>query len=232
MLFTEQQAKANIRNRDGKRVFYLGRGDQLTPGARDWLSREKIVILPAEEARPERFRLLSGGFCEEKPEHLTHLNGDTLVTKTHPRIIFRGAMDTLEAELLLCGLALREPLREQLQQVLDYARYLLRCEVLEENVQRDTLCGLTQEQLRSHSHRPQDFYGQPHFMPELADGDAVLRLNRCRCAAREAELKAAAAFTDREGNPTRPDLLRAMNRLSSMIYILMVKLKAEKNKGK
>ena len=227
MLYTEQQVKANIRNRDGKRVFYLGKGDQLTPGARDWLSRERIGILPAEEARPERFQLLSGGFAEEKPEHMTHLNGDMLVHKTHPRIAFRGAMDTLEAELMLCQLALTEPVRKQLGEVLDYTRYLLRCEVLEEKITRDTLCGLSQEQLRSHSHRPQDFYGQPHFMPEATDGEAILRLNRCRCAAREAELKAVAAFSDREGNPTRIDLLQAMNRLSSMIYILMIKLKSQ-----
>ena len=227
MLYTEQQVKANIRNRDGKRVFYLGKGDQLTPGARDWLSRERIGILPAEEARPERFQLLSGGFTEEKPEHMTHLNGDTLVHKTHPRIAFRGAMDTLEAELMLCQLVLAEPVRKQLGEVLDYARYLLRCEVLEEKITRDTLCGLTQEQLRSHSHRPQEYYGQPHFMPEVTDGEAILRLNGCRCAAREAELKAVAAFSDREGNPTRIDLLQAMNRLSSMIYILMIKLKSQ-----
>ena len=232
MLYTEQQVKANIRNRDGKRVFYLGKGDQLTPGARDWLQGERIGILPAEEARPERFQLLSGGFLEEKPEHMTHLNGDTLVHKTHPRIAFRGAMDTLEAELMLCQLVLKEPVRGQLGQVLEYARYLLRCEVLEEKIDRDTLCGLTEQQLRSHSHRPQEFYGQPHFMPDVSDGEAILRLNRCRCAAREAELKAVAAFADREGNPTRTDLLRAMNRLSSMIYILMIKLKAEKNNGK
>ena len=227
MLYTEQQAKANIRNRDGKRVFYLGKGDQLTPGARDWLSRERIEILPAEQARPERYKLLSGGFAEEKPEHMTHLNGDILVHKTHPRIAFRGAMDTLEAEIMLCQLALREPMKKQLQEVLDFARYLLRCDVLEERVERETLCGLTQEQLRSHSHRPQDFYGQPHFMPEATDGETILRLNRCRCAVREAELKAVAAFTDREGNPTRIDLLQAMNRLSSMIYILMIKLKSQ-----
>lgn len=227
MLYTEQQAKANIRNRDGKRVFYLGKGDQLTPGARDWLSRERIEILPAEKARPERYKLLSGGFAEEKPEHMTHLNGDILVHKTHPRIAFRGAMDTLEAEIMLCQLALREPMKKQLQEVLDFARYLLRCDVLEERVERETLCGLTQEQLRSHSHRPQDFYGQPHFMPEATDGETILRLNRCRCAVREAELKAVAAFTDREGNPTRIDLLQAMNRLSSMIYILMIKLKSQ-----
>lgn len=231
MLYTEQQVKANIRNRDGKRVFYLGRGDQLTPGARDWLSRERIEILPAEQARPERFKLLSGGFSEEKPEHLTHLNGDTLVHKTHPRIAFRGAMDTLEAELMLCQLVLREPMKKQLQEALDFARYLLRCDVLEEKVERETLCGLDAQQLRSHSHRPQDFYGQPHFMPEVTDGEEILRLNRCRCAAREAELKAVAAFTDREGNPTRIDLLRAMNRLSSMIYILMIKQKSQNGRN-
>lgn len=231
MLYTEQQVKANIRNRDGKRVFYLGRGDQLTPGARDWLSRERIEILPAEQARPERFKLLSGGFSEEKPEHLTHLNGDTLVHKTHPRIAFRGAMDTLEAELMLCQLILREPMKKQLQEVLDFARYLLRCDVLEEKVERETLCGLDAQQLRSHSHRPQEYYGQPHFMPEVTDGEEILRLNRCRCAAREAELKAVAAFTDREGNPTRIDLLRAMNRLSSMIYILMIKQKSQNGRN-
>lgn len=231
MLYTEQQVKANIRNRDGKRVFYLGRGDQLTPGARDWLSRERIEILPAEQARPERFKLLSGGFSEEKPEHLTHLNGDTLVHKTHPRIAFRGAMDTLEAEIMLCQLVLREPMKKQLQEVLDFARYLLRCDVLEEKVERETLCGLDEQQLRSHSHRPQEYYGQPHFMPEVTDGEEILRLNRCRCAAREAELKVVAAFTDREGNPTRIDLLRAMNRLSSMIYILMIKQKSQNGRN-
>ena len=61
MLYTEENVKANIRNRDGKRVFYLAKADQLTPGARDWLRRERIEILPAETAKPDRFQLLSGG---------------------------------------------------------------------------------------------------------------------------------------------------------------------------
>ena len=92
MLYTEQQAKANIRNRNGKRVFYLGKGDQLTSGARDWLRQERIEILPGEQAKPQRYKLLTGGFLEEKPEHMTHLNGDLLVPKNHPRILFRGKM--------------------------------------------------------------------------------------------------------------------------------------------
>ena len=226
MLYTEQQVKANIRNRDGKRVFYLGRGDQLTPGARDWLSRERIEILPAEQARPERFKLLSGGFSEEKPEHLTHLNGDTLVHKTHPRIAFRGAMDTLEAEIMLCQLECPS-FSHDLGQILALARKLIRCDVLEEPVQEESLCGLSQQQLRSHSHFPQEYYGQPHFMPDAKDGRELLLLNRCRCVARQAELAAVEAFSDREGNPTRPDILQALNRMSSMLYILMIRRKKE-----
>ena len=86
---------------------------------------------------------------------------------------------------------------------------------------------LTEEEIRSRSHRPQDYYAQPHFMPEYRDGEAILQLNRVRCAAREAELRAVAAFTDRDGVPTRVDILRALNRMSSMLYILMIRLKKE-----
>jgi ethanolamine utilization cobalamin adenosyltransferase len=226
MLYTEISVRDNVRNRDGKRVFYLGKGDTLTAGARDWLLKERIEILPAQKARPDRFYLMGGGFLEEKPEHMTHLNAQILVPKTHPRIAFRGAMDTLEAELLLCQLEAEPKLRRELEEILTFARHLLRNEVLNEPVAERPLCGLNEQQLRQHSHFPQDHYGQPHFMPAVSDGKCILQLNRARCAARAAELQAVHAFTDREGNPTRVDLLRAMNRLSSMIYILMIRQKA------
>lgn len=224
MLFSEKTARDNIRNRDGKRVFYLGKGDQLTSEARDYLRRERIEILPASEAKPDRYRILSGGFTEEKPEHMTHLCSDVLVPKTHPRIVFRGAMDTLEAELLWCAHSL-PPQRKELEEILALARLIIRCDVLDTPVPEQPLCGLTLEQLRAHSHRPQEFYGQPHFMPEAADGETVLLLNRARSTAREAELKAAVAFQDENGLPTREDILKSLNRMSSMIYILMIKAK-------
>ena len=228
MLYTEQTVRDNIRNRQGKRVFYLGKGDQLTAGARDFLTRERIEILSAEQARPAQYRLLGGGFVTEKPEHMTHLNGDVLVHKTHPRIAFRGAMDTLETELMLCQLVVEPEIRKDLGEILTLARRLIRCDVMDEPVRSEKLCGLTEDEQRSRSHRPQDYYGQPHFMPEYADGAAMLQLSRARCAARDAELKAVAAFSDREGNPTRVDILRAMNRMSSMLYILMIRLKKDK----
>ena len=226
MLLDEQAVRANIRNRDGKRVYYLGKGDQLTSGARDYLSRERIAILPAEQAKVERYRLLNGGFLEEKPEHMTHLNAQVLVPKNHSRILFRGKMDALEAELILCQQA-DKALEKPVGEILALARQIIRCDVLEEKLQWDTLCGLTEQEQRRHSHFPQEYYGQPHFMPQAQDGPVIARLNRARCAAREAELSAVTAFSDREGNPTRVDLLQALNRMSSMLYILMVRKKAE-----
>ena len=227
MLYTEDMVRMNIRNREGKRVFYLGKGDHLTPGAKDWLTRERIEVLSAELARPEEYRLLSGALFREKPEHMTHLNGNVLVPKTHPRIRFRGKMDALEAELVLCQLGY-EKWRTELGEILTLARRLIRCDVLEEPVGSEKLCGLTEQEVRQRSHRPQDFYGQTHFMPEFTDGEEVLRLNRCRTVAREAELAAAEAFTDENGSCTRPDILRALNRMSSMIYILMIRQKGGK----
>ncbi len=133
MLYTRQTVQENLRNRDGKRVFYLGKGEQMTSDARDFLSRERIEILPAAQAKPQQYRLLGGGVVNEKPEHMTHLHGDLLVPKTHPRIRFRGTMDSLEAELLLCQLQPGAPV-QQLQEVLELARKLLGWEVLEEPV--------------------------------------------------------------------------------------------------
>lgn len=227
MLYTEESAKANIRNRDGKRVFFLGKDDRLTPGARDFLRRERIEILPGEAAAIPEYRLLSGGILREKPEHMTHLYGDILVPKTHPRIAFRGSIDTLEAELLLCQEQSPAELRQELGQILELARRLIRCDVLNEPLPEEKLCGLTQQELRKRSHFPQEYYGQPHFMPEYTDGSVILRLNRCRCAARAAELAGVGAFTDLEGNMTRPDILRALNRMSSMLYLLMIRQKAK-----
>ena len=218
MLYDETAVRANLRNRDGKRVFFLRSEDTLTPLARDFLRQERIEILPPQEARPQRYRLLSGGFSEEKPEHMTHLNGDVLVPKTHPRIRFRGMMDRLEAELLLCG--------KETGEILSLARRLILCDVMEEPVGEFTLYGLTQEQQRKRSHFPQDYYGIPHFMPDYADGETVLRLNRCRSICRQAELAAVAAFSDRDGNLTRADIVQALNRMSSMLYILMIRRKS------
>ena len=222
MLFSEEHVKANIRNRGGSRVFYLAAGDTLTPSARDFLRRERIEILPASAAKPDEYVLENGAVFREKPEDYTHLRGNLLVHKTHPVIAFRGAVDTLEAELLLAQAAVPQPVQRDVGEILQLARNVIRWDVLEEPAKLDKLCGLTEAQLRQRSHHPQEYYGVPHFMPAYTDGPAILQLNRARCAARNAELAAVAAY------PHRTDLLQVMNRISSMLYLLMIQLKKER----
>lgn len=230
MLYDEKAVKENIRNREGRRVFILGKHDTLTPSARDFLHRERIAILPPEEAKPQVWKLLGGGFCEEKPEYMTHLNGEFLVKKTHPRIAFRGWVDSLEAELLLGGKEYPH-LQQELGEILALTRQIIRCDVLEEPLKLTGLCGLTEEEMRKRSHFPQQYYGIPHFMPDFSDKGVVLCLNRIRTIARQTELSAQHAFADREGQPTREDLLQALNRISSMLYILMLREKAAYGTG-
>ncbi len=227
MLYDERTLRENIRNRDGKRVFFLGDGDRLTPSAKDYVNRERIEVRPASQAKQESYRLENGAVLKTKPEHMTHLYGDVLVYKTHPRIRLRGELDSLQAELMLCQLEAPEQ-GKALGEILALSQKIMACDVMEEPLGEDKLCGLTQEELRSRSHRPQDFYGQPHFLPTAADGREILLLNRCRCACRRAELAAAAAYLREDGTTAREDILRALNRMSSMLYLLMIEKKAQK----
>ena len=230
MLYTRKMVEDNIRNREKKRVFYLGNGDTLTSEARDFLQEQRIEILPASQAKKERWQILGGGFAEEKPEDMTHLNGDVLVKKTHPRIAFRGWVDTLEGELLAVGKTYPY-LQRELGEILALTRQILRCDVLEEPLKLTGLCGRTEEEIRRQSHFPQDYFGIPHFMPEFTDSPVVLALNRVRSLSRQTELSAQYAFADRDGVATRMDLLQALNRISSMLYILMVREKAAYGTG-
>ena len=221
MLYTEESVRANIRNREGKRIFFLGKGDQLTSDARDYLTRERIEIVPADRAKPQAWKLPDGGQLAEKPEDMTHLNGDTLVPKTHPRILFRGKVDSLEAEMLLCQLKLPH-LQPKLQELLTLTRNILQCEVLEKPLEEKPLCGLMEGEIRHRSHFPQNYYNQPHFMPEVTDGEIILHLNKLRTLVRETELAANGALSHRQ------DILKALNRMSSMVYLLMIEEKAKR----
>ena len=230
-VFTEEAVRANIRVRDGKRVFYLDDRDHLTPSGRQWLQRERIEILPASMAKPETYTTLSGGSWTEKPEHMTHLHGNVLVPKDHPRIQFRGMLDLLEAEILICAKTAagerHTRLTVHLEEMLAFVRHLMRCDVLEEKLGEFSLCGLSASELRMQSHFPQRYYDVPHFMPSITDSQTMLQLNRLRTVVRQTELAAYRAFRDQEGLVTNPDFMKAMNRLSSLVWIFMIRLKKE-----
>ena len=212
----------------------VGRDQKLSPGARDWLTAHKIqAVFPAGREDPAvptsaKYRTLFGATLNEKPEHMTHLKGNILVRKDHPRIAFRGMIDALEGEIMLAQQASREypALVKELGEALDLVRRLIRCDVLDEPVGELRLCGYDAGQLREYSHYPDKYLGQPHFLPAYTDGPALLAVNKVRTLVRQTELSAYAAFKDVEGNVTRGDIILALNRLSSLMWIMMIKLKA------
>ena len=114
-----------------------------------------------------------------------------------------------------------------LGEVLEALRAVLAAEVKEEPLPPLTLFGLDGDGLRRVSHHVREELGIPHPIPEHTMGRMALTLNRLRTQIRETELAAAAAFPGQ-----REDLLLALNRLSSGIYILFCRLVAEQDRGR
>ena len=239
-LLTEEDVR-RMSNDGARGPVVVRQGEVLTPGARDYLREHRVeVVYPQGEpasagvgaAQPAKYRTLFGAGLTEKPEHMTHLKGNILVFKDHPRIAFRGWIDLLEAEIALtqrsCAREGYGAVAEELEEVLGFVRRYIRFDVLDEPVGEVRLCGYTPEQLREYSHYPEKHFGQPHFLVHYTDGEAVLAVNRLRTVVRQTELAAYAAFRDADGNVARGDMILGLNRLSSLMWILMIKLKAGK----
>jgi len=184
-LLTEADVR-RMSNHGTRGPVVVNRDQKLTPGAMDYLRDHRIEVVypqgrpeesgPQEEGTvsPGKYQTLFGAVLQDKPEHMTHLKGNILVFKDHPRIAFRGWIDALEAEITLT------------QQAAAGEGFHTLAEELEE----------------------------------------VLAVNRLRTLVRQVELAAYAAFRDPDGNVTRPDMILGLNRLSSLMWIMMIKLKA------
>ena len=173
--------------------------------------------------KPQYVNGETGEVLSVKPENMTHLHGNVLVPKTHPQIAFRGMLDSLEAKIMSLQVVASENglhrLTDALDEVLAYVRQILSAEVLVKELGEIHLLGLDSAGLRYESHHIKEIYGIPHPMPEYRMGRICIGLNELRTFVRETELAAARAFQSGD-TCTRPDIVEAMNRLSSVIYIL------------
>ncbi len=182
---------------------------------------------PPGEKPKDLFFGPDGGTFDHKPESLTHLKGRQLVHKDHPVIIWRGQLDTLCARIIeaqVVGFQVgNQPYVDELEEILGFVRRLLTCEIRGQEVEEFNLLGLDAAALREQSHDPVKFFGHRHMLATYKMGPLCVALNTLRALVREVELSAAAAFKDAAGGPTRDDIIRALNRLSSLFYIMMFK---------
>ena len=232
-----------------KGQIVVSRNKIITPSARTYLLEKGIEMkmednpvgevtkvseeyIAADET--EVYETIFGAKLNEKPEHMTHLRGNLLVFKDHPRIAFRGAIDSLEAEILMTQIFAEKQhlpqMIKDLEEIIKFIRRLLRNEVCGEPIGEFTLQGLDAKELREHSHHPSKYYGISHFLPNYKQGEMVAYLNKLRTLTRETELIAYKAFKDEYGQVSREDIIKSLNRLSSLFWVMMFKYLSGKYK--
>lgn len=255
---TEDALRTELRASEPE-SYIIPEGKILTPAAREYLNSRKIKIIkagqkirprvvatevppmpeveitapsPAPQAvKPKFVDYETGAFYMEKPEHMTHLVGNQLVVKNHPRILFRGKLDSLQSLFVLAQAEMFErdgnpALIRDLGSVLDILREMMRCDVLDEPFTAETIIGLTHAELREQSHDPQRFFGvKAMVLPDYTMGKDFALLNQLRTAVRETEVAAAEAF-HQGARYTRGDIIEELNRMSSAMHILMCRFLA------
>lgn len=248
-LLTESELRKQLKNTDIKE-YEVVKGVIITPSAKQYLQDKniKLVIvdtLGAKKQSPEvvkeaegkifpRFMCLQGGYVEEKPEHMTQLYGNKLVPKDHRRIEFRGRIDSLQSKILevqvMASKLQNEGVAKDLEEILCFVRNILRSEVLEDKLPEFSLIGMSENELREISHNPIKYFNMEHFMPNYKMGEIVIALNSIRSNVREVEICSFKAFKDIDGEITRKDIIRYLNRLSSCLYVMMFKFLSGKYK--
>ncbi len=243
-VITEAILRAELRNEQPD-VYYIPEGKLLSPAGREYLQQRKIKIAPkgtapktAAESAPESVKQISeppranyidfesGAYYTEKPEYMCQLYDNVLVVKSHARIYFRGKLDSMQSQLVLDQAVLSESgecqkLLKDLDGILSVLREIMRCDVLDEEFFNDSILGLTHEELRAQSHNPMKYFQIKQMeLPSYKMGSRYAILNRLRTSVREVEVAAAMAFLEKR-RCSRPDLLEALNRLSSALHIMM-----------
>jgi len=234
--------------------FILNKDERLTPAASQFLSERSIRINRSESSKNDSLSgkakksalkkvdlqnvkvpeegyicLPSGKIVMEKPEHFTHLKGRILVTKNDPIIKFRGQLDLLEAEYICCinqiGFCGYKKVEEDLTKIFEYLQKIMRAEVLDEPLPFIEFNEWSDADIREYSHYPDKHFGVKHILPNPSYGQIYGYLNKIRAMVRQLEVTAVEAFYNPEEDISeKNDILLALNRLSSLLYIIICKL--------
>ncbi|MBQ9930253.1 MAG: hypothetical protein IJO72_05700 [Oscillospiraceae bacterium] len=219
--------------------YYVDADTVLTPAAADFIREHGITLciraqktsetmtrtqIPMRDGKPVYQDAATGQEMLCKGEGMTHLRGNLLVAKTHPQIAFRGKLDTLMAMIMQVQIVAQEQGQKQmvsdLEELLEFCHKILAAEVKDEPLCQVMMLGMSSEEIRYNSQQVKKVYGIDHPIPSYKMGKLCVALNRLRTHIRETELSAAQAFGCGEAC-SRPDIIEALNRMSSCVYILM-----------
>lgn len=84
------------------------------------------------------------------------------------------------------------------------------------------IVGLSDEDLHRLSHQPLRYLDHDHLVPEASHGRDAALLNLLRTKVRGNRNRSGAGLYHRSFEVLRPDILQALNRLSSTVYVMMI----------
>ncbi|MFV0518239.1 MAG: cobalamin adenosyltransferase [Aminipila sp.] len=259
-VITESDLRSEIRTSEID-VYYLDEDKFLTPAASEFLRDRRIEIIKGkkeciekkseelqttvhlqeiQEEKHEKPKFIdyeTGAYYYEKPEHMTQLHDNFLVEKDHPRIYFRGKVDSLQSlivldQTILAGIGGQEKIINDLDEILNILYKIMGCDVFNNPFNNEKIIGLTHDEIREHSHNPMKYYKTKQMiLPNYTMGTIYAILNQLRAEIREVEVAAVKAF--RNGNKhERIDIVETFNRLSSVLHIIICRyLSSDYNNG-
>ena len=230
--------------------IHITEKDILTPSAKEFLDARKISyrkeksekriqeiekigtgytknVIPQEGKSQQRAYkdYITGGTYDKKPEYMTQIFGNELVVKNHKRIVLRGKFDTLQAETVRYWKKYEKnkKLEADFSQVYRFIRDLFISEMTDTGFQERDVLGYDIDTLKDITHNTMKYYKTGHLFEINASYDeAVIDINCLRAISRECEIAAVDAFY-KDGRTERSDMLKALNRLSSILYLMMLK---------
>lgn len=246
MVLTEEELRVLYKQKIFKEIE-VGTKDILTPSARQFLKDNNIKIIKKNIApltvetqisekptveiqksniKSPKFKGLNNEYYFEKKESLTQLYGNTLVSKTHPRIKLRGQLDLLYSKFIILNHELKctknSKLYIDLKSISTFINTILLSEIIETPLDNILILNETLDKIKELSHNPKKYFGVEHLFNIDGDYDyIVLKLNELRSFSRVVEISAIEAFKNEQNK--REDILTALNRLSSAIYVMMLK---------
>ena len=241
---TEAWLRANHTLSEGAEI-HLPADARLTPSARELLESRRLRIKfldeqgslfvddDAQQPQPVHGLTSSGTYpqacCElcrqpvdKKPDTLTHLTAEKMVAKSDPRLGFRAALDATIALAVWLQIELAEPWQPWLADIRSRLGNIMRADAVGEPLAAQSIVGLNEDELHRLSHQPLRYLDHDHLVPEAGHGRDAALLNLLRSKIRETETVAAQVFITRSFEVLRPDLLQALNRLSSTVYVMMI----------
>jgi ethanolamine utilization cobalamin adenosyltransferase len=230
-LYNEEKIRKLLKNSDCK-TLSVGSDDIVTPQAKEYLNDQKVKLVRRNtiNGKKRSVDLEYQKPVKDKPENMTHLFGNELVSKDNEIIAFRGKIDSLQSEILLMQNKMFQDKEENilriLENVLDFVRLIMQSEVKNIPFEGWDCLGMNSSEIREISHNPKKTYGIKHILPNYKMGEKILLLNKLRSDTREIELLAVKALNN------RLDIIEALNRLSSFFYVCMIQIYAEGRDGK